>query len=106
MMASYEESNSLKPIMHEHDNLKGTRGGDWDRVPRTLSSNTIVIVMKVAAKHEQRKTIKNSHCPRQMKEQALAANSQKTYQRKNTFIYYKFYKIPISISIIIYIRIH
>jgi hypothetical protein len=27
MMASYEERNALKPIMHEHDNLKGIRGG-------------------------------------------------------------------------------
>jgi hypothetical protein len=58
MMASYEEGNALKPIMHEHDNLKGTRGEDRDRIPRTLSSKTIVIVMEVAAKLEPAKDYK------------------------------------------------
>jgi len=57
MMASYEELNALKPIMHEHDNLKGTHGGDWDRIPRTLSSKTVVIVMEVAAKLEPAKRL-------------------------------------------------
>jgi len=45
MMASYEERNAFKPIMHEHDNLKGTHGEDRDRIPRTLSSKTIVMVI-------------------------------------------------------------
>ena len=58
MMASYEERNALKPIMHEHDNLKGTRGEDQDRIPRTLSNKTIVIVMEVAAKLEAVKDYK------------------------------------------------
>jgi len=57
MMASYEERNALKPIMHEHDNLKGTRGGDRDSIPRTLSSKTIVMVMEVAAKLEPAKRL-------------------------------------------------
>ena len=57
MMASYEEHNALKPIMHEHDNLKGTRGEDRDRIPRTLSSKAIVIVMEVAAKLEPAKRL-------------------------------------------------
>jgi len=57
MMASYEERNALKPIMHEHDNLKGTRGGDRDRIPRTLSSKTVVIVMEVSAKLEPQKRL-------------------------------------------------
>jgi hypothetical protein len=61
MMASYEERNALKPIMHEHDNLKGTRGGDWDRIPRTLSSKAIVMVMEVAAKLEPEKDYKKTH---------------------------------------------
>jgi hypothetical protein len=58
MMASYEERNALKPIMHEHDNLKGTRGEDRDSIPRTLSSKTVVIVVEVAAKHEPAKDYK------------------------------------------------
>jgi hypothetical protein len=58
MMASYEERNALKPIMQEHDNLKGTRGEDRDRIPRTLSSKAIVIVMEVAAKLEPAKDYK------------------------------------------------
>jgi len=58
MMASYEERNALKPIMHDHDNLKGTRGEDRDRVPRTLSSKTVVMVMEVAAKLEPAKDYK------------------------------------------------
>jgi len=58
MMASYEERNALKPIMHEHDNLKGTRGGNRDSIPRTLSSKTIVIVVEVAAKLEPAKDYK------------------------------------------------
>ena len=57
MMASYEERNALKPIMHEQDNLEGTRGGDRDRIPRTLSSKTVVIVMEVAAKLEPAKRL-------------------------------------------------
>jgi len=57
MMALYEERNALKPIMHEHDNLKGTRGGDRDSIPRTLSSKPIVIVMKEAAKLEPAKRL-------------------------------------------------
>ena len=57
MMASYEERNALKPIMHEHDNLKGTCGEDRDSIPRTLSSKTIVIVMEVAAKLEPAKRL-------------------------------------------------
>jgi len=57
MMASYEEGNALKPIMHEHDNQKGTRGGDRDSIPRMLSSKTIVIVMEVAAKLEPAKRL-------------------------------------------------
>jgi len=56
-MASYEERNALKPIMHEHDNLKGTRGGNRDSIPITLSSKTIVIVMEVAAKLEPAKRL-------------------------------------------------
>jgi len=60
MMASYEERNALKPIMHEHDNLKGTRGGDRDRIPRTLSSKTIVIVSGMAAKLELAKDYKKA----------------------------------------------
>ena len=33
MMASNEERNAWKPIMHEHDNLKGTRGGKPGQYP-------------------------------------------------------------------------
>jgi len=58
MMASYEERNALKPIMHEHDNLKGTRGEDRDRIPRTLSSKTFVMVIEVVAKLEPAKDYK------------------------------------------------
>jgi len=58
MMASYEERNALKPIMHEHDNLEGTRGGTRDSIPITLSSKTIVIVVEVAAKPEPAKDYK------------------------------------------------
>jgi hypothetical protein len=84
-------------MMHEHDNLKGTRGGDRDRIPRTLSIKTIVIVMEVAAKHEPAKDYKKLALSRQWKNQALAANSQKpTSERrllfiisfKDTYIYY------------------
>jgi hypothetical protein len=57
MMASYEERNALKPIMHEHENLKGTLGGDQDRIPRMLSSKTVVIVIEVAAKLEPAKRL-------------------------------------------------
>jgi hypothetical protein len=58
MMASYEERNALKPIMHEHDNQEGTRGGNRDGIPGTLSSNTVDIVMEVAAKLEPAKNYK------------------------------------------------
>ena len=52
MMASYEEHNALKPIMHVHDNLEGICGLSGTVSRRTLSSKTIVIVMEVAAKLE------------------------------------------------------
>jgi hypothetical protein len=68
MMASYEERNALKPIMHEHDNLKGTRGDNQAGIPGTLSSNAVVIVVEVAAKHEPAKDYKRLTLFRQWKE--------------------------------------
>jgi len=56
-MASYEERNALKPVMHEHDNLEGIRGGCRDRIPQTLSSKTVDIVIEVAAKLEPAKRL-------------------------------------------------
>jgi len=67
MMASYEERNALKPIMHEHDNLKGTRGGDRDSIPRKLSSNSVVIVSGMAAKLEPAKDYKKTRIVQAMK---------------------------------------
>jgi len=61
MMASYEERNALKPIMLEHDNLKGTRGEDRDSIPRTLSSKTIVMVSGMGAKLEPATDYKKTH---------------------------------------------
>jgi len=73
--------------MHEHDNLKGTRGEDRDSIPRTLSSKTIVIVSGTAAKLEPLRTIKDSHYSGNKRTSSSSEQSD-TYQRKKTFIYY------------------
>jgi hypothetical protein len=79
MMASYEERNALKPIMHEHDNLRGTRGDNRAGIPRTLSSNTVVIVMGVAAKLEPAKDYKRlALSPRQWEEPSSRAIHSQT----------------------------
>jgi len=89
-MASYEERNALKPIMHEHDNLKGTRGGDQDRIPRTLSSNTIVIVSGLAAKLEPLKTIKRLTLSPTMKRTSSSSEQSDTYQRRRPLFIIEF----------------
>ena len=53
--------------MYEHDNHKGTRGEDRDGIPRTLSSNTVVIVSGTAAKLEPAKDYKKLTLSRQWK---------------------------------------
>ena len=77
-MASYEKQNTLKPIMHEHNNLKGTRGRNRDGNPMdAVKQNTIVIVAEVAAKHEPVKDYKRlALSPRQWEEPSSSSNPQ------------------------------
>jgi hypothetical protein len=58
MMASYEERNALKPIMHAHDNLEGIRASSGTVFRDKLSSNSVVIVSRTAAKLEPAKDYK------------------------------------------------
>jgi hypothetical protein len=58
MMASYEERNALKPIMHAHDNLEGTRGLTGTVFRDKLSSKSLVKVSGTAAKLEPAKDYK------------------------------------------------
>ena len=78
MMASYEERNALKPIMHEHDNLEGTRGRIRDRIPAdAIKQKTVVIVREVAAKLEPAKDYKRlALSPRQWEEPSSSSNPQ------------------------------
>jgi len=92
-MASYEERNALKPIMHEHDNLKGNL---WRRPGQNpedaIKQKTIVIVMEVAAKLEPAKDYKRlALSPRQWKNQALAVNSQIPTSGEDLYLLLSFY---------------
>jgi len=61
MMASYEESKSLKPIIHGHDN-QGELVADQGTVFRDkLSNHSVVIVSGTAAKLEPAKDYKKTH---------------------------------------------
>jgi hypothetical protein len=58
MMASYEERNALKPIMHAHLNLEGILGTSGTVFRNKLLSNSVVIVSRMAAKLEPAKDYK------------------------------------------------
>jgi len=102
-MASYEEHKALKPIMHEHDNL-GELVAYLGTVFRDkLSDKYIVMVMEVAAKPEPAKDYKKTQIVQAMKEQALAANSQKPTSERRPLSIIEFLRY---LYLLLYIQIY
>jgi len=87
--------------MHEHDNhreLVAEIGMDISE--DAIKQNTVVIVVEVAAKLEQRKTIKSSHCLDNEKNKLLQRTVRYLPAEEDLYLLLSF---MIPIPIIIYI---